>query len=151
MELSASGTASSTRLAPAASTAFSAACCSFPCSAAISPSGVITTRCVLGGSANFGAGGFKTAGDGEGNVATSAILCSIFTGGSLTSSVTGGGFSRAGGTAVANCARGTLVVPALIPSWGAVTILQAVPGFSRATPTCYTSLELVDVWTYRTR
>src|SRR5258708_12631262 len=110
----------------------------------------MTTRCGLGASASFGAGGFETAGGGEGNVATSAILWSAFTGGS--SSFTGmGGGSRAGAAAVANCASVECVPPALIQSWGGVTIPQTFPGFSSSTPTCCSSRELWDVWTDRTR
>jgi len=75
----------------------------------MSPSGVTTTRFGWGASAAFGACGFEATGEGEGNVATSAILCSVFTGSSSIFSVRGGG-SGAGATAVANCA--TAIFPA---------------------------------------
>ena len=149
IELRASRTASSTCRVTAASAAFSAASCSFPCNAAMSPSGVMSTRFGLGASAALGSCGFEAAGDGEGNVATSAILWSAFTASSSSCKVMGAG-SSAGATAIANCATTACVPPSFIQSWGGLTIPQTFPGFSSSTPTCCNSRELGVVWTERT-
>jgi hypothetical protein len=115
----------------------------------MSPSGVTTTRCGFGVSTTLGAGGLTAASEGEGNVATSAILCSAFSGGSPGSAVIGAG-SRAGATAVANCAAGVLVSPKRIQSCGGAAIPHTFPGFSNSTPTCWSSRGLCEVWTERT-
>ena len=149
MELRASRTASPTCLVTASCTAFSAACCSFPSIAAIIPSGVITTRCGLGASAGVCVCCLEAAADGDGNVATSAILCSGLSGGSSSFTATGAG-SSAGATAGANCAIAVFVALGFIQSWGGATMPQTFPGFSNSTPTCCSSRELWEVWTERT-
>src|SRR5260370_37276823 len=88
-------------------------------------------------------------GEGERNVATSAMWCSAFTGGSSRFTVTAGR-SKAGATAVANWAIGVFAPPAVIQSWGGVTIPQTFPAFSNSTTTCCSYRELWEVWTERT-
>src|SRR5690242_572789 len=138
-------TASSNCFATAVCTAFSAACCSLPWSALMSPSGVMMMRCVLGASANTGAGGFDATGEGEGKVATSASLCSSVDG---DSSVSAGSVDIAGagtsGSAAENCGSEVVVSPKPNQSCGGAEMPQTFAGTSSSTPTCCSSRVLCD-------
>src|SRR5207245_3592361 len=112
----------------------------------MSPSGVMTMRCGLGASASLGGWGLATTGEGEGNVATSAILCSIFTSGSSGSGEIGGA-TGAGATAGENCAIEVLVSPRDSQSCGGMAIAHTFAGFSNSTPTRCNLRDLCDMWT----
>src|SRR5713226_961450 len=105
----------------------------------------MTTRCGLGASASLACWGLAITGEGEGNVATSAILCSICTSGSSVSGGIGGA-TGAGATAGENCAIEVFVSPEASQSCGATVIPHPLPAFSNSTPTCCNSRALCDTW-----
>src|SRR3989442_12502992 len=107
----------------------------------MSPSGVMTIRCGLGASGSLGGWGLATTGEGEGNVATSAILCYIFTSGSSGSGEIGGA-TGAGATAGENCAIEVFVSPRASQSCCGMAITQTMPGLFKSTATFCNSREL---------
>src|SRR5690242_6060459 len=107
----------------------------------------MTTRFGLGASVSKGPGGLGVAGEGEGNVATSASLCSSCTGGSFDSLASGviAGASVSGSPTAVNCGIAVEVVsPKHNQSCGGVMMPQTFAGLSSSTPTCCSSRVLCD-------
>src|SRR5215469_4823375 len=110
------------------------------------PSGVTTSRLGFGASASTGACGFDATGEGEGNLATSANLCSGFEAGSCASPVCLPISGVAGNDAAAAAYEAVAVeVSARFnQSRGGVMMPQTFAGFSSSTPTCCNSREVCD-------